>query len=121
MNIPKLEKIVTISVINGSIKTQKVKPGTSVTIKADSTKEGTKFVCWKDENENILSTNEEYTFVAYDDLKLIAVYEEIENDSSNPAEDSNLALIISIVSSIFIVLSCISYLIFFSMKKKIKR
>lgn len=121
LNIPKLEKIVTISVINGSISTQKVKRGTSVTIKADSPKEGTKFVCWKDGNGNILSINEEYTFVAYNDLKLIAVYEEIENDSSIPADDSNLTLIISIVSSIFIVLSCISYLIFFSIKKKIKR
>ena len=98
-----------------------VKSGTSVTIKADSPKEGTKFVCWKDGYGNILNINEEYTFVAYDDLKLIAVYEEIENDSSIPADDSNLTLIISIVSSIFIVLSCISYLIFFSIKKKIKR
>ena len=121
LNIPKLEKFITISVINGSTSTQNVKPGTSVTIKADSPKEGTKFVCWKNENGNILSTDEEYTFVAYDDLKLIAVYEEIEKDSSIPTEDSNLALIISIVSSIFIVLSCISYLAFFSMKKNIKK
>ena len=75
----------------------------------------------EDEKGNILSTNEEYTFVAYDDLKLIAIYEEIEKESSIPTEDSNITIIISIVSSIFIVLSCASYLIFFSIKKKFRK
>ena len=60
-------------VINGESKFYK--EGESVTVTAED-KEGKEFVGWKDENENIVSTQKEYTFVVKDGMVLTAVYQD---------------------------------------------
>ena len=49
--------------------------GESVTVTAED-KEGKEFVGWKDESENIVSTQKEYTFEVKDGMVLTAVYQD---------------------------------------------
>ncbi len=57
----------------------------SVTVKADAAPEGQKFAYWVDQNGKVNSYNAEYTFLAYFDTELTAVYvgadEEIEYEA----------------------------------------
>ena len=65
----------TITVNGGAADKTKAKYGESVTVTAED-KEGKEFVGWKDESENIVSTQKEYTFEVKDEMVLTAVYQD---------------------------------------------
>ena len=88
LSIPKLEKKVNVIISNGSGSEENVAVGSSITIKADKPKEGMKFVGWADKDGNIISTDETYTFIVTEDTYLVAIYEEIEIESSSSSSSS---------------------------------
>lgn len=61
--------------VNGGTGGGTYKHGESVTVTAED-KEGKEFKGWQDENENIVSTQKEYTFVVKDEMVLTAVYQD---------------------------------------------
>ncbi len=67
-----------VIVINGTGSNNHVLEGDLVTITADKEEEGSKFVGWKDEEGNIVSTNKTYTFSCNKSVTLTAVYETIK-------------------------------------------
>ncbi len=88
LSIPKLEKKVNVVISNGSGSEENVAVGSSITIKADKPKEGMKFVGWADKDGNIISSDETYTFIVTTDTYLVAIYEEIEIESSSSTSSS---------------------------------
>lgn len=107
LSIPKLIKTYTVTIINGTGSANNVKKGTSITISPYTPEEGMKFIHWKDKNNNIISTLENYTFIVEDNIYLIAVYEPIKIEDNEPDTDnkekdnkSNNKIIRNIVISI---------------------
>lgn len=84
-----------------------------------------KFIHWKDINNNIISTLENYTFIVEDDVYLIAVYEpiKIEDNSTDTdnKENNNNKSTNKIIINILISISSITIggLIIFIIIKKI--
>ena len=66
----------TITAINGTVNCETANYGDVVTITAFTPEKGKEFENWQDENGNIISTDECYTFTVTDFVKLTAVYKD---------------------------------------------
>lgn len=89
LSIPMLPKPVKVTIINGTASEENPVVGTSITVVADKAKDGMRFVGWRDEKGNFISTEETTTFIVTKDVYLEAVYEKIKTDpveTSRPSE-----------------------------------
>ena len=89
LSIPMLPKTVKVTIINGTASEENPVVGTSITVVADKAKDGMRFVGWRDEKGNFISTEETITFIVTEDVYLEAVYEKIKTDpveTSKPSE-----------------------------------
>lgn len=121
LSIPKLIKTYSVTIINGTGSANNVTKGTSITISPNKPKEGMKFIHWKDKDNNIISTLENYTFIVETDVYLIAVYEpiKIEDNSTDNNEKDNKSTN-KIIINILISISSITiggFIIFIIIKK----
>lgn len=112
LEIPVLQKKYIVNIDGGSGSNTYIE-GQEITITANKAQEGMVFVAWENENGEIISSSETYTFLVSKDTTLTAVYEK-----TSVLLPWQIACIV--VGSVIILGSIIFTIIWFSLKKKSK-